>query len=231
MDLRVFANSEAATNFVLETLKNQLASKPNSNLALPAGETPREFYRNMKLAKNKKELDLTKCHFFQLDEVLCTDGFNFHKFFEDEFIKPCEISDSRFLTPRDPLTYEMEIRKAGGIDWAFLGIGLNGHVAFNEPGSAINSSTRLVDLEETTRKSLAKYYDNQMDHVPCEGITMGLGTLFESRQIVLLALGSGKAEVIKKLMQSNVDPKFPASFIKSHPNSILVLDQAAAKDI
>jgi glucosamine-6-phosphate deaminase len=110
--------------------------------------------------------------------------------------------------------YEDEIREAGGIDVTFLGLGRNGHIAFNEPGTPFDSRTRAVELTPSTRAANAEFFPD--GNVPTHAITMGIGTILESRRIVLLAAGSGKQEAIAKLRSGSTTTEFPASALWLH---------------
>jgi len=126
------------------------------------------------------------------------------------------------------LEYEQAIVKAGGIDLQILGIGLNGHIAFNEPGTTPWSRTRVVKLEVGTREANARYFGST-DAVPEYAITMGLATILEAKKIVLLASGEGKAEAIRRALTGPITPECPASYLQLHPDVTFIVDQAAAK--
>jgi glucosamine-6-phosphate deaminase len=119
--------------------------------------------------------------------------------------------------------YEEEIRAAGGLELTFLGLGRNGHIGFNEPGSPFEARTRVVELTPSTRAANAEFFPD--GNVPTHAITMGIATILESRAIVLLASGAGKQEAIERLRSGSVDESFPASALRLHPN-VTVLTQA-----
>jgi len=123
--------------------------------------------------------------------------------------------------------YEDRLRSAGGLDVQLLGIGHNGHVGLNEPGSSIHSRTRVVTIADSTRTANQSFFAS-LDEVPREAITLGIGTLLEARELWLLATGKGKAEVIKKFIEGDVTEDVPASLLKSHPGLRVFLDREAA---
>jgi glucosamine-6-phosphate deaminase len=120
----------------------------------------------------------------------------------------------------DPEAYEAEIRAAGGLDLTFLGLGRNGHIGFNEPGTPFDSRTRVVELTQSTRRANADLFPD--GHVPTHAITMGIGTILESRAIVLLAAGQGKEEAIARLRSGKVSEEFPASALHTHTDVIVL---------
>ena len=132
--------------------------------------------------------------------------------------------------PEHVRDYEERIRQAGGIDLQLLGIGNNGHIAFNEPGSAIDSRTRQVDLTEDTIEANSRFF-NSAAEVPRHAITMGIGTILESRRIILMATGKAKAKAIRVAIEEPSDPGNPASLLQGHSNLTFVLDPESASEL
>ena len=126
--------------------------------------------------------------------------------------------------------YEENIRIAGGIDLQILGIGSNGHIAFNEPGSAVDSRTRAIDLTPDTISANSRFFDS-IDEVPRHAITMGIGTILEAKRIVLMAMGKGKADAVKRAIEDHADVSHPASLLQQHHEVTFVLDQDAASQL
>jgi len=126
--------------------------------------------------------------------------------------------------------YDAAIREAGGIDLQLLGIGHNGHIAFNEPGAAFDSRTRVETLAERTREANARYFDSVAD-VPTQCITQGLGTIMEARHLLLVVNGPDKAEILAAALNGPVSPDCPASVLQRHPHVTVVADQAAAAQL
>jgi glucosamine-6-phosphate deaminase len=125
--------------------------------------------------------------------------------------------------------YEAAIREAGGIDVCVLGIGRNGHIGFNEPGAPFDSRTRVVELSESTRKVNAS--DFEADRAPERAITAGMATIFDSKSVLLLASGTNKAGAVAAAVEDDVSESMPASMLRSHPNAVVFLDEAAASDL
>jgi glucosamine-6-phosphate deaminase len=137
--------------------------------------------------------------------------------------------------PSDPRTagaaYERALRAAGGVDLQLLGIGSDGHLAFNEPGSSLASTTRIKTLTEQTRVDNARFFDGDIDQVPHHVITQGIGTILEARHLVLLATGEGKAEAVAQTVEGPVAAVVPASALQLHPHATVVADEAAASKL
>ena len=126
--------------------------------------------------------------------------------------------------------YEEQIREAGGIDLQILGIGRTGHIGFNEPGSGPASRTRLITLDHITRTDAATDFYGE-ENVPRRAITMGVGTILEAREMVLLAWGEGKAAVVKRMVEGEMTDSVPATYLQSHPDVRVVLDEAAGAEL
>jgi glucosamine-6-phosphate deaminase len=124
--------------------------------------------------------------------------------------------------------YEAAIDAIGGVDLQILGIGHNGHIGFNEPGSAHDSPTRVVTLEQETREANARFFDDDIERVPRQAMTQGIGTILKARSIVLLAFGAGKAEAVARALEGPIDEASPASALRKHADVTILLDKAAA---
>ncbi len=124
--------------------------------------------------------------------------------------------------------YEDLIREKGGIDLQVLGIGSNGHIGFNEPGSAIDSRTRVVVLEESSRRDNSRFFDDDISKVPTHAISMGVATVLDSKQIILMAKGEGKSDAIAKTVKGPATPEVPASLLQGHSNCIVLVDPGSA---
>jgi glucosamine-6-phosphate deaminase len=126
--------------------------------------------------------------------------------------------------------YEESIARVGGIDLQILGIGRNGHIAFNEPGSSRESRTRLVTLHAASLRDVAPRFSGQ-ENVPTEAITMGMGTILDAHEVVLLAIGEHKAGIVRRALEEPVTPEVTASFLQVHPDVVVYLDPAAASGL
>jgi glucosamine-6-phosphate deaminase len=219
-------------------IASQIKSKPDSVLGLATGSTPLGTYRELIRLHKEEGLDLSKVQTFNLDEYwgLGPDHpQSYHYFMNENFFKDVNIKRANIHVP-DGLTkdieescakYEESIKAAGGIDLQLLGIGRDGHVGFNEPSSSLGSRTRLKTLTQETVYDNARFFKT-LDEVPRFAITMGVGTILEARQIVLLASGREKADAIKISIEGAVTAEVTASAIQLHQKATFVLDEQAA---
>jgi len=213
--------SAAAARVVAETLR----AKPNAKLCLPTGRTPRGMYSELVRSYRRRSIDFSRARIFQLDEYLglhsSSHPGSFRSYLWREFLNHVNVrrANINFIEP----DYEQVIRDSGGIDLMILGIGMNGHLGFNEPGSGPESRTRAVTLAESTIKGMRQNFTP--DELPLEGITIGLATIMESREILLLASGAEKTAILAKALTEPVSVAVPASILQGHGNVTVITDQ------
>ncbi|GAA1360459.1 glucosamine-6-phosphate deaminase [Arthrobacter rhombi] len=207
---------------------------PAAVLGLATGSSPLPVY----MALAASALDFSRVSGFALDEYLgLPDGHpqSYAEVIRTVVTEPLGMDPRRVHVP-DPhgtdhaahaADYDAALAAVGGVDVQILGVGSNGHIGFNEPGSAFDSCTRVVPLAERTRQDNARFFDTP-DHVPRECLTQGIGTIFGARQLLLVAHGGHKAEPVRRALQGPVTEDFPASIIQRHPHVTVVLDDAAA---
>ncbi len=234
---QVDARADVA-NVVFRRIEHLLATKKTPVFALPAGSTPLPLYERLVDATLHSKLPLGRARFFALDEwwsesVPAT--ATFRRFLLEYLLIPAGIPEDRLAslpTTGDAgataTAYEEAISRAGGIDLAILGIGGNGHVAFNEPGTPLDSLTGLRELTEKTRRANAYLFTGEST-VPTHGITVGIGTIMAAQTIVVMALGQGKASIVKQLRDSPVTKDLPASALKRHPAVEVIVDRLAGE--
>lgn len=217
--------------------------KPNAVLGLATGSTPIGVYRELIRMQREEGLDFSAVTFFNLDEyypIRRESIQSFYRFMKENFFNYIEAREEQIHVPDGTLReeaveayceqFERAIRDAGGIDLQILGIGRNGHIGFNEPGSRIDSRTRVVWLDHETRVDAAADFFG-IQHVPLKAITMGVGTILEARNILLMAMGEQKAPIIKKAVEGDVTEKVPASYLQTHPNATVFLEMASASEL
>jgi glucosamine-6-phosphate deaminase len=222
-------------------IAREVKSKHDLVLGLATGDTPIGTYQELAKLHKSEGLDFSKVTTFNLDEYLSlaplhANSYNY--FMWENLFKHINISPHRVFVPQgntdDPEEfsdwYEEQIRKAGGIDLQVLGIGRDGHIGFNEPGSSFASRTRVKGLYEQTIKDNARFFDREED-VPRFAITMGVGTIMESKKILLIANGKAKAEVCKEFIEGPVTSQITASALQLHSYAIVVLDEEAASKL
>ncbi|MEX0977953.1 MAG: glucosamine-6-phosphate deaminase [Pirellulales bacterium] len=221
-------------------IRERQAQGQKAVLGLPTGSTPVGIYRELARMHKEEGLDFSSVVTFNLDEYLGLGKDRLQSYrrwmhehlFQSVNIKCENIFIPDGLTPPDKLDehcrwYEEKIREAGGIDIQLLGIGRNGHIGFNEPFSAPNSRTRVCTLDPITRRDAASDFFSE-ENVPMQAITMGLGTIFDARKILLIALGEHKAEIIQETAEGPATPRVPACYLREHSDARLLLDSAAA---
>lgn len=212
-------------------------------LGLPTGSTPIGVYQNLIRLHKEHGLDLSNVVTFNLDEyfpIAPDDLQSYHRFMFENFFDHVNIPRENIHIPRGDiapedvethaLTYEHQIQKAGGIDLILLGIGRSGHIGFNEPGSARNTRTRLIMLDEITRKDAASDFFGE-ENVPREAITMGVGTILDAREIILMATGEHKARIVKRAVEEEPTKDVTASYLQLHRNATVYVDHGASSEL
>ncbi len=228
----VNAGKRAAHEIEILVRKN-----PSCVLGLATGGTPIECYRELVRMHRDEGLDFTRATSFNLDEYVCLASGHpqsFRYFMQQQLFDHIDIPAASTYVPSgvavdmslEAANYEHRIRHCGGIDLQLLGIGHNGHIAFNEPGTLRSSRTRIVSLTHQTIEANSRFFDSP-DEVPRTAITMGIGTILEAKRIVMLATGAGKREAVRRALRGEVSADCPASYLQTHDNVTFILDQAA----
>ncbi|UOE93770.1 glucosamine-6-phosphate deaminase [Alkalihalobacillus sp. LMS39] len=227
------AMSEAVAHIVIDQLKR----KPNSVLGLATGGTPKGTYDKLIQAYQKGIVSFAQATTFNLDEYVGLASSNensYHYYMNKLFFSNIDIELDHCHIPNGVAMdlqaecnrYEQLIESSGGIDLQILGIGKNGHIGFNEPGTSFHSRTHVVDLAESTRKANARYFPH-VDDVPTQAITAGIETIMQSDKVVLLISGNEKAKAFEQLMKGDIQESFPASVLRKHANVTIVADEQA----
>lgn len=220
----------------------QVIMKPNCVLGLATGGTPVGAYQQLVEWYNKGDLDFSGVTTVNLDEYrgLPKDhpesywSFMHRNLFDCVNIDPAKtnLPDGTNPDAADACAkYNAIIHSVGGINLQLLGLGLNGHIGFNEPGEAFELETHCVDLTQETIEANKRFFDNNEDLVPKEAYTMGIKTIMQARKVLMVANGVGKADIIKKAFFGPVTPEVPASILQMHPDFTLVLDAEAASKL
>jgi len=212
-----------------------LAKKPNAIIGGATGSTPLPLYAELTRLYKEGKISFKDAKSFNLDEYVGLSGtheqsyryFMNHNLFYNIDI---DIKNTRVPSGIDTsiaAEYDKEIETAGGIDLQLLGIGVDGHIGFNEPNTPWDSITHVVELEQNTREVNSRFF-NSIDEVPTHAVTMGIKTVMNARSIILMAIGSSKAEIVQKFIQGPVTPEVPASILQLHPFVEVYLDEKAA---
>lgn len=220
-----------------EYISGKVRSSEKINLGLATGGTPIGTYTKLIEDHQKNQTSYTNTSTFNLDEYVGLSGEHpnsYRHYMNEKFFNHLNIKKTNTHIPRgdardmlqECLDYEKKIAECGGIDLQILGIGSNGHIGFNEPGTSFNSNTHLVRLAPSTREANARYFESP-EKVPTKAITMGITTIMKSKEILLLISGERKREALSRLMDGEVNESFPASILKNHRNVTIVADKAA----
>jgi glucosamine-6-phosphate deaminase len=228
---------------VAEVIRNKAAKGEHAVLGLATGATPVVLYKELVRMHREEGLSFKNVITFNLDEyypMLPSAAQSYYAFMQEHLFGHVDIDVSQVNIPDGTLkqedipafclAYEQKISALGGLDIQILGIGRTGHIGFNEPGSAPNSGTRLVSLDELTRSDAAHDFGGKAN-VPAKAITMGVGTIFKAREIILMAWGVNKAPIIKKAVEGEMSADVPATFLQLSDHVEFVLDKDAASDL
>lgn len=247
MNIKTFSTheelSEQSAQYIFEAIQKKIGETGTFVLGLATGASPRLMYQKLIQKLGTSELDLSGLHTFNLDEYYPIRQSHPQSYFQEMyhgFWKPLhdlnqsfEITNGHILNGEAPnpdmecRIYEKMIQKTGGVDLQVLGLGINGHIGFNEPGSEGDSRTRQIDLTPETREANKKYFNDDLEKVPEHGMTMGIGTILESKEIVMIVTGEKKKEVFDKLHKlSKPTSDIPASFLLNHTKTTFYSDLA-----
>lgn len=230
-------STQEAVKTVASMLADKISSHPSSVIGLATGRTMEPVYSALVEMVKDSGINLEKAFFFMLDEykgLPDNHPSTFKYYINKHVVGPLKLKETQIAFPPANLPegashYEESIKESNGVDLQLLGIGQNGHIGFNEPGSQKNSRTRIVEL---TQETIEANKDQFVDAIiPTEALSMGIGTILESKSLVMLATGKSKAEVVKYLLNHHDEKNCPATFLKSHPHFTLVLDPDAASKI
>jgi glucosamine-6-phosphate deaminase len=243
----IFKNSVEASKIVAQEIAQLIRSKQAENefcvLGLATGSSPIKVYEELIRMHKEEGLSFSNVITFNLDEyypMTKENNQSYHHFMHQHLFNHIDIKPENINIPDGAVAienlnqfcvdYETKIHNAGGLDFQLLGIGRTGHVGFNEPGSHINSGTRIITLDHITRVDASSDF-NGIDNVPKRAITMGVSTILRSKRIVLMAWGQNKAAIIKRTIQGEISSQVPATFLQNHTNTTFVLDQSAASEL
>ncbi|MFV0288763.1 MAG: glucosamine-6-phosphate deaminase [Mycoplasmatales bacterium] len=220
---------------IAQVYQEQLKVKANSILGLATGSSPIGLYEELIKLYNKQEISFKEVITFNLDEycnLAQTDKNSYFSFMQENLFTKVDINTQNTnFPPTDEAKiseYETKLQE-NIIDIQLLGIGSNGHIAFNEPGSNFNSTVRIVDLDEKTIQDNARFFTS-VEEVPTQAASMGLADIMRAKKIILIAIGENKAEVLKEIFANDeITNKIPATLLKNHPDVTFYVDEVAGK--
>lgn len=236
MKWEIVEDYRALSAFAGDLLLEALREQPDIVLGLPTGRTPEGMYEHIVKVCGLEYRCFSSARTFNLDEYVgippdhpgsyCT--YMRHHLFDH-----LDIEDSNIHIPDGSAMdlqlecnrYEAEIAESGGLDLTFLGLGRNGHIGFNEPGTSFDARTRVVGLTDSTRRANAPEFKD--DHVPTRAITIGIGTILESKRIVLFASGTEKANIVWRFAGEDPSAALPATALRGHPDVTVIMDRKA----
>jgi glucosamine-6-phosphate deaminase len=242
-----YKSSLEASNLVAQEIANLIRDKQRENkkcvLGLATGSSPIKVYEELIRLHNEEGLSFENVITFNLDEYFPMDKSNIQSYFyfmHEHLFNHVNILPENIHIPDGNISidnlyqycidYEMKIKDAGGLDFQLLGIGRTGHIGFNEPGSHLNSGTRIITLNHITRIDAAPSFLG-IENVPRKAITMGIGTVRDAKRIVLLAWGSNKSEIIKETIEGEISTAVPATYLQQHNNTTFVMDEDASSEL
>jgi len=230
-------------NRIVELIRNRQKASAKVVLGLPTGSTPIGVYQHLIRHHREEGLNLSNVVTFNLDEYypIAPDSLqSYHRFMHENFFDHVNIPAANINIPRGDIdreqveeycaSYEKAIEEAGGLDLILLGIGRTGHIGFNEPGSGPETRTRPIILDEITRKDAASDFFGD-ENVPREALTMGVGTILDTKEIILMATGEHKAPIIRRAVEEKITNDVTASYLQKHLNASIYVDRASAGDL
>ena len=238
MEVVILDEPERLAHTAADAVADMLARTPDATLGLATGSSPLAVYDELAARCSRGEVSFASAGGFTLDEYVglrADHPERYRTVIDRDFVSrvnfaPGAVAGPNGLASDIPAAcaaYERSIADAGGVDLQILGIGSDGHIAFNEPGSSFASRTRIKTLTRQTRMDNARFFGGDVDAVPTHCVTQGLGTIMEARHIILLATGQGKAEAVHHLVEGAVSALWPGTILQHHPHVTVLLDPSA----
>jgi glucosamine-6-phosphate deaminase len=237
--VRLFETADAVGRALALDVARCLARNPRLVLGLPTGRTPIPLYRELVRLHERGRADFSRATTFNLDEFLRLDAHDprsYRVFMQRHLFDQVNVAPRRSHllngaardVARECARYERAIRRAGGIALQILGLGMNGHIGFNEPARALVARTHATRLTPGTRRANAALFGGRVSAVPREALSMGMATILQAERIVLVATGASKARCVERMINGPVTPRLPGSFLQLHRRAEVWLDRAAA---
>ncbi len=238
MNLIIVENYDEISKLAAINIKDVISKKPNAVLGLATGSTPMGTYKELIKMNKENELDFSNVTTVNLDEYIGlseNDTQSYRYFMNENLFNHINIKKENTFVPNglakdideETKNYDKRIDELGGIDIQFLGIGANGHIAFNEPSDILISGTHLTELAQSTIDANSRFF-NSIDEVPKTAISMGLGQIMKSKKIILLAHGAEKANAVKEALSGKITTKNPATMLQMHKDVTIIIDNTIA---
>ena len=238
MEVIVLKDYEEVSQKAFEVMKEVVAKKADAVLGLATGSSPIGLYERMIRDHKENGTSYAACQSFNLDEYVGLPRDHkesYYTFMHEHLFHGIDIKEENVHLPygdkkEDCEAYEKAMEHVQ-VDIQVLGIGANGHIGFNEPGTSFDQETHIVTLQEKTRQDNARFFDNDITQVPTHAITMGIATIMKAKKILLVATGENKADAVAAMVNGKVDIACPASVLQNHSNVVVIVDQAAASKL
>ncbi|AYE34513.1 glucosamine-6-phosphate deaminase [Clostridium septicum] len=238
MKLIVTKNYEELSKVAAKEMADIIKSNPKAVLGLATGGSPIGMYKELIRMNKESEIDFSQITTVNLDEYVGLSGEHnqsYRYFMNENLFNHININKENTFVPNglaenieeECQNYDKKIAELGGTDVQLLGIGNNGHIAFNEPDNFLVAGTHLTNLTQNTIEANARFFDS-IDEVPTTALTMGLGGIMKSKKIIVIASGKGKAEAVKEMLSGKINTNMPASMLQMHKDVILIIDEDAA---
>ncbi len=245
--LKIFDDRQEGCEYVAGQIQKLITEHnrlyKSTVLGLATGNTPKGVYKKLVEYHQRQQLSFNRVVTFNLDEYYPISAYHdrsYHTYMEHNLFNKVDVHPHHTFIPDGEVpeeelatyceNYDHQINHFGGVDIQLLGVGVNGHIGFNEPGSKISSTTRRVFLDEQTRHDAAPYF-GEIDQVPRQAISMGVHTILKARKIICMAWGAKKATTVKEFFEDEITVQRPVSYLHTHPNVHLVLDKEAASQL
>ena len=238
MKIIIVDNYEQASYEAFKVMKEVVVNKPNAVLGLATGSTPLGLYKNIIEDHKENGTSYKDVVSFNLDEYVGLPRDHkesYYTFMHTNLFSGIDIKEENVHLPygntkEDCDAYEKAMEDYS-VDIQLLGIGGNGHIGFNEPGTPFEQTTHIVELQERTRVDNARFFDNDINQVPTHAITMGIATIMKAKKVLLVATGINKKDAVRELVLGQPTVDCPATALQNHPDVVVILDRAAAKDL
>lgn len=241
-ELIIVDNEAKAGEIYARCVADLITRKPDAVLGLATGSSPLAAYKALANTVKAEHIDVSKVRGFALDEYAGLDPAHpesYRSTITRTVVEPLGLNPDLVHVPNGNLdtimdagrAYDAAIEAAGGVDVQILGIGTDGHIGFNEPGSSLASGTRIKTLTQQTREDNARFFDGDISQVPTHCITQGIGTIMKAHHLILLAFGENKAQAIAQTVEGGISALWPASALQLHPHATVIVDEAAASQL
>ena len=242
MEIIIKETANEASILAARVIAKLIREKPNAVLGLATGSTPMRLYQELIRMHQEEGLSFNDVRCFNLDEYVGLSAEHeqsYHYFMQENLFKHIDVKPQNTLVPNGMAKdipahctdFEERIKAVGGIDIQVLGIGSDGHIAFNEPSSSLASRTRIKTLTEQTIEDNSRFFEGDETQVPTHCITMGIGTIMEAKMNILLAFGEGKAEAIRDACEGPITAMIPASILQHHQVAKIFIDEPASSKL